>query len=204
EMEISRTGKVADYWTCEVAIYSPARMTYTEVAEMLEPADSPTRERSKERLREKYATLIPHLETLYSVYEKLASARQLAGALDFSSQETRIVFGETRKIREIVPVVRNNAHRLIEECMLAANVCTAQFLAESDLPVLYRVHEGPNPDKLENLGMYLKELGLVLTKSLKPEPKDYQRVLQAIADRPDANLIQTMLVRSMLQAVYQA
>ena len=203
EMDLSKTGKVTDYRFYEGVIYSHARMTYTEVAEILEEPDSPARERSRERLREKYAALIPHLETLYEVYGKLSKARQLAGALDFSSQETRIVFGETRKIREIVPVVRNNAHRLIEECMLAANVCTAQFLAESGLPVLYRVHEGPNPDKLENLGMYLKELGLVLTKSTKPEPKDYQRVLQAIADRPDANLIQTMLVRSMLQAVYQ-
>ena len=203
EMDLSRTGKVTDYRFYEGVIYSHARMTYTEVAEMLEEPDSPARERSRERLREKYAALVPHLETLYGVYEKLAKARQLAGALDFSSQETRIVFGETRKIREIVPVVLNNAHRLIEECMLAANVCTARFLEESGLPVLYRVHEGPNPDKLENLNMYLRELGLILTKSTKPEPKDYQRVLQAIADRPDANLIQTMLVRSMLQAVYQ-
>ena len=203
EMDLSRTGNVTDFRFYEGVIFSHARMTYTEVAEILETPDSPTRERSRERLREKYASLIPHLESLYGVYEKLSKARQLAGALDFSSQETRIVFGETRKIREIVPVVRNNAHRLIEECMLAANVCTAQFLEESGLPVLYRVHEGPNPDKLENLNMYLKELGLVLSKSMKPEPKDYQRVLQAIADRPDANLIQTMLVRSMLQAVYQ-
>jgi ribonuclease R len=203
EMDLSRTGKVTDFRFYEGVIFSHARMTYTEVAEILEAPDSPARERSRERLREKYAALIPHLETLYGVYEKLAKARQLAGALDFSSQETRIVFGETRKIREIVPVVRNNAHRLIEECMLAANVCTAQFLADSELPVLYRVHEGPNPDKLENLGIYLRELGLVLTKATKPEPKDYQRVLQAVADRPDANLIQTMLVRSMLQAVYQ-
>jgi len=203
EMDLSRTGKVTDFRFYEGVIFSHARVTYTEVAEMLETPDSPTRERSRERLREKYVDLVPHLEPLYRVYEKLSKARQLAGALDFSSQETRIVFGETRKIREIVPVVRNNAHRLIEECMLAANVCTAQFLEESGLPVLYRVHEGPNPDKLENLNIYLKELELVLSKSKKPEPKDYQRVLQAIADRPDANLIQTMLVRSMLQAVYQ-
>jgi ribonuclease R len=204
EMDIGRSGKVVDYRFYEGVIYSHARMTYTEVADMLEPADSPTRERSKERLREKYAALVPHLEALYGVYEKLSSARQKAGALDFSSQETRIIFGETRKIREIVPVERNNAHRLIEECMLAANVCAARFLEESELPVLYRVHEGPNPDKLENLNMYLRELGLILTRSAKPEPKDYQRVLEAVVDRPDANLIQTMLVRSMLQAVYQA
>src|SRR5690606_1932303 len=109
----------------------------------------------------------------------------------------------TRKISEIVPVERNEAHRLIEECMLAANVCAAQLLASSSLPVLYRVHDGPNMDKLENLKAYLRELGLVLTRATKPEPEDYQRVLQSIAERPDANLIQAVLIRSLLQAVYQ-
>jgi ribonuclease R len=203
EMDISRAGKVTGFQFFEGVIWSHARLTYTEVADMLEAPDSELRERSQTRLRAKYASVFPHLEALYDVYHKLSEARQKAGALDFSSTETRIVFGETRKIREIVPVLRNSAHRLIEECMLAANVCTAQFLAESELPVLYRVHEGPNPDKIENLKLFLRELGLVLTKSTKPEPRDYQRVLQGIEGRPDARLIQTMLVRSMLQAVYQ-
>ncbi|ALO45326.1 ribonuclease R [Pseudohongiella spirulinae] len=203
EMEIGRTGKVNDYKFFEGIIHSHARLTYTEVAEMLEAPDSELRERSQTRLRSKYADVFPHLEVLYGIYQKLSEARMKAGALDFSSNETRIVFGETRKIAEIVPVVRNSAHRLIEECMLAANVCTARFLAESGLPVLYRVHEGPNTDKLENLKLFLRELGLVLTKSLKPSPQDYQRVLQAIEGRPDAHLIQTMLIRSMMQAVYQ-
>ncbi|MDH7942508.1 ribonuclease R [Pseudohongiella sp. SYSU M77423] len=203
EMEIGRTGKVNNYTFFEGVIHSHARLTYTEVADMLEEPDSDLRERSQTRLRSKYADLVPHLEALYGIYHKLSEARQKAGALDFSSTETRIVFGETRKIREIVPVVRNSAHRLIEECMLAANVCTAKFLAESGLPVLYRVHEGPNNDKLENLKLFLRELGLVLTRSDKPTPQDYQRVLQAIEGRSDANLIQTMLIRSMMQAVYQ-
>ncbi len=202
EMELSPAGKVTHYRFYEGVIFSHARLTYTEVADMLEDSDSDVRARSRERLRERHANVLPHLETLYDTYLKLAEARRQAGALDFSSTETRIVFGETRKIAEIVPVIRNNAHRLVEECMLAANVCTARFLEDSDLPVLYRIHEGPNPEKLDNLSAFLRELGLVLTRKDKPEPKDYQRILESVGDRPDAHLIQTMLVRSMLQAVY--
>ncbi len=202
EMELNPEGKVEHYRFYEGVIFSHARLTYTEVADMLEESDSDVRARSRDRLRERYADVLPHLETLYATYLKLAEARRQAGALDFSSNETRIVFGETRKIAEIVPVERNNAHRLVEECMLAANVCTARFLEDSDLPVLYRIHEGPNPEKLDNLSAFLRELGLVLTRKDKPEPKDYQRILESVGDRPDARLIQTMLVRSMLQAVY--
>ena len=203
EIQLDRYGKVKDFAFYEGVIHSHARMTYTEVSEILEPPETALRERSRERLRKRYAPILPALESLYKVYQKLAKRRQQAGALDFASTETRIVFGETRKISEIVPVERNEAHRLIEECMLAANVCAAQLLASSSLPVLYRVHDGPNMDKLENLKAYLRELGLVLTRATKPEPKDYQRVLQSIAERPDANLIQTVLIRSLLQAVYQ-
>src|SRR5690606_23037143 len=203
EMQLDRYGKVKDFAFSEGVIHSHARMTYTEVSEILEPPETALRERSQERLRKRYAPLLPALESLYKVYHKLAKRRQQAGALDFASTETRIVFGETRKISEIVPVVRNEAHRLIEECMLAANVCAAQLLASSSPPALSRVHDGPNMDKLENLKAYLRELGLVLTRATKPEPKDYQRVLLSIAERPDANLIQTVLIRSLLQAVYQ-
>ncbi|MDT8427380.1 MAG: ribonuclease R [Pseudomonadales bacterium] len=203
EMQMDARAQVTDYSFYEGVIHSHARLTYTEVAEMLEEQTSSTTQRSQQRLRKRYAKVLPDLENLYALYHKMAHARELAGALEFSSTETRIIFGETRKIREIVPVIRNDAHRLIEECMLAANVCTARFLAGSDLPVLYRVHEGPNMDKLDNLRAFLKELGLSLGRSGKPEPKDYQRVLQKTAERPDAHLIQVMLVRSMLQAVYQ-
>lgn len=203
EMHMNKHGKRQDYFFYESVIHSHARLTYTEASEMLEEQVTVTKQRSQERLRKRHADLMPHLESLYELYKKLAKAREAAGALDFASTETRIVFGETRKIAEIVPVIRNDAHRLIEECMLAANVCTAEFLESSKLPVLYRVHEGPNMDKMENLRTFLKEIGLVLSRG-KPEPKDYQRVLQKVADRPDAHMIQVMLVRSMLQAVYQA
>lgn len=203
EMQLTKQGKVKDYSFYEGVIHSHARLTYNEVADILEDPESETRAKSQARLKGRYADLLPALDSLYVVYHKLSELRRKAGALEFSSTETRIVFGETRKISEIVPVVRNNAHRLIEECMLAANVCTANFLAESALPVLYRVHDGPNMDRLENLKIFLKELGLVLTRSAKPTPKDYQRVLQSIAERPNAHLIQTVLIRSLLQAVYQ-
>lgn len=203
EMQLTKQGKVKDYSFYEGVIHSHARLTYNEVADILEDPETETRAKSQERLKARYAEILPALDSLYIVYHKLSELRRKAGALEFSSTETRIVFGETRKISEIVPVVRNNAHRLIEECMLAANVCTANFLAESTLPVLYRVHDGPNMDKLENLKVFLKEMGLVLTRAAKPTPKDYQRVLQAIAERPDAHLIQTVLIRSLLQAVYQ-
>lgn len=204
EMELGRTGKLKNYCFYEGVIWSHARLTYTEVAEMLEPdPDNEARARSKVRLQERYAELLPHLQALYEVYQKLAAARRKSGAMDFSGNETRIVFGETRKIREIVPVIRNDAHRLIEECMLMANICAAECLETSELPALYRVHDGPNMDKMDNLKAFLKERGILLTRSAKPTPKDYQRVLEMTADRPDGHLIQTMMVRSMLQAVYQ-
>lgn len=203
EMNMSRAGKLKDYRFFEGVIHSHARLTYTEVSDMLEDHDSAARRRSGERLRQRHDALLPDLERLFELYRKLRENREQAGALDFGSNETRIVFGETRKIREIVPVERTEAHRLVEECMLAANVCTARFLESSKLPVLYRVHEGPNADKLETLRAFLNELGLVLSRSSKPKPKDFQRVLQEAAERPDGHLIQTMLVRSMMQAVYQ-
>lgn len=203
QMEMDKLGRVQDFLFYEGVIHSHARMTYTEVADILEEPETALRAKTQERLRTKYAALLPALEALNGIYHKLAKRRQMAGALDFISTETRIVFGETRKISSIVPVLRNSAHRLIEECMLAANVCTAQFLAASPLPALYRVHDGPNMDKLENLKAYLKELGIVLTRAAKPEPRDYQRVLLKIAERPDAHLIQTVMIRSLLQAVYQ-
>lgn len=203
EMNMTRTGKLKDYRFFEGVIHSHARLTYTEVSDMLEEQTSAARQRSGERLRKRHEALMEDLERLFELYRKLRHNREQAGALDFGSNETRIVFGETRKIREIVPVERNEAHRLVEECMLAANVCTARFLESSKLPVLYRVHEGPNADKLENLRAFLNELGFVLSRSAKPRPKDYQRVLKEAEERPDGHLIQTMLVRSMMQAVYQ-
>jgi len=203
EMEIAVNGEMTGYVFYESVIHSHGRMTYTEVADIVQTPASPLQETLQRTLRKRYETLLEPLENLYSLYHALRSLRDRNGALDFDTTETRIIFGENKKIREIVPVVRNDAHRLIEECMLCANVATARLLEGAELPALYRVHEGPNPDKLENLRQFLGGLGLYLPGGEKPTPTDYAKVLKQLALRPDKHLLQTMLIRSLLQAVYQ-
>lgn len=203
EMQFSASGEMEDYAFFEAVIHSHGRLTYTEVADMLQPAEGELRIGVRDKLRKRYKALTPHLENLYRLYQALRSVRDKSGAMDFESTETRIVFGENKKIREIVPVERNEAHKLIEECMLRANVAAAQLLEEKELPALYRIHEGPNPDKLENLREFLKEMDMHLGGGEKPEPMDYQKVLTQMTGRPDKHLLQTMLIRSMMQAVYQ-
>lgn len=203
EMEISSTGQMTDYCFYEAVIHSHGRMTYTEVSDIIETAESETQKHIQQKLLKRHESLIEPLSNLYSLYHALRDVRDANGAMDFNTIETRIIFGENRKIREIVPVYRNDAHRLIEECMLAANVAAAKLLEASKLPALYRVHEGPNPEKLQNLREFLKEMDLHLPGGDKPESSDYQQVLKQIADRPDQHLLQTMLIRSLMQAVYQ-
>ncbi len=203
EMEISSSGKMTDYCFYEAVIHSHARMTYNEVSGIVEAAENDAQQNIQNTLRKRHEPLLEHFENLYSLFQALRELRDNSGAMDFDTTETRIVFGEDRKIREIVPVYRNDAHRLIEECMLCANVAAARLLEESKLPALYRVHQGPNPDKLENLREFLKEMGLYLSGADKPEPAHYQHVLRQMANRPDRHLLQTMLIRSLMQAVYQ-
>ncbi len=198
EMTVSAQGRVSGYKFYEGVMRSHARLTYTKVATMLQDAGS----REGQRLREEYRPVVPVLENLHELYHALREERERRGAIDFDTVETRIIFGENRKIDEIVPVVRNDAHRLIEECMLCANVCAARLLEKYKVIGLYRVHEGPTAEKLENLRSFLGELGLNLRGGDKPTPDDYQQLLQEVEDRPDANLIQTMMLRSLSQAVY--
>jgi len=193
EMTISRVGNLSDFHFYEGVIFSHARLTYTQVGEALEKGHHPDVDKS----------IVPHLEHLHSLYKVLRAARDTRGAIDFETEETRILFDEQRKIESIVPVQRNDAHKLIEECMLCANVATARFFEEHDLPILYRVHEGPSAEKLENLRSFLGELGLDLSGGAKPSPADYQALLAQVAERPDAHVIQTMMLRSLSQAVYQ-
>jgi len=202
EMEISADGELGDFCFFEAVIHSHARLTYTEMSDMVQTPETPTQEKLHKRLRERHAALIDDLDSLYGLYQVLREHREAAGAMDFESTETRIVFGEDRKIREIVPVVRNDAHKLIEECMLSANVAAARLFEEQKLPALYRVHEGPNPDKLENLREFLQGIGLHLGGGEQPDPIHYQRVLKQLGTRPDRHLLQVMLIRSMMQAVY--
>jgi len=197
EMTISNKGKLTGYEFFEGLIHSHARLTYTKVGAMLDSADEQCKP-----LRAEYKHVVKPVDELHKLYAALRSARDARGAIDFETQETRIVFGEDRKIDDIVPVHRNDAHKLIEECMLAANVSTAKFLEKHKLDGLFRVHNGPKPTKLENLRGFLGEMGLSLQGGDEPKPKHYQALLSSIKGRPDANLVQTVMLRSLSQAVY--
>ncbi len=198
EMTVSEAGKLSGYTFYEAVMHSHARLTYTQVGAMLDSDNA-----KGEKLRQRYAKVSDDIDTLYDLYRALLGARKKRGAIEFETVETKLLFDEQRKVKQIVPVHRNDAHRLIEECMLCANVAAARFLEKHELPALYRVHEGPKERKLENLRQYLGELGLNLGGGNKPKPADYQTLLMQIADRPDALVVQTMLLRSMSQAVYQ-
>ena len=197
EMTISGNGKLGGYQFYEGLIHSHARLTYTKVGAMLDGDNEQCLP-----LRQEYEHVVKPLDQLHKLYSALRSARDARGAIDFETQETRIIFGEDRKIDAIVPVHRNDAHKLIEECMLAANVSTAKFLEKHKLDGLFRVHKGPKPSKLENLRGFLGEMGLSLKGGDEPQPKHYQALLSSIKDRPDANLVQTVMLRSLSQAVY--
>ena len=194
EMTIKKSGKLGKYEFYPAVMHSHGRLTYTEVAGMLV--------NDNYELQAKYADLLPHLHQLYQLYQALLCQRKKRGAIDFNTRETRIIFNEERKIDKIVPVVRNDAHRLIEECMLAANVCAADFLKKSKLPFLYRTHDIPNEEKVENLRQFLFEFGLKIPGKRIPTAQDYCKLLDSIQERPEASLIETVLLRSLSQAEY--
>jgi ribonuclease R len=185
DMAITPAGKVARYEFYAAVFRSHARLTYTTVWERI----------SKGKANQ-------DLQTLYEVYKALAQERNRRGAIDFESVETKMEFDARGKILRIVPEPRNEAHRLIEECMLAANVCAGDFLSSRGHPVLYRVHDVPAPEKVTALRDFLAELGLILPGGDKPKPKDYAQLLAKIRPRPDHGLLQTILLRSMKQAIY--
>lgn len=199
EMTISAKGKVSSYAFFEAVMHSHARLTYTQVGKVLAE-----RGNKNSGARKQYAKLLPQLDALHDLYTIFREQRDLRGAIDFETKETRILFDENRKIKDIVPVERNDAHKLIEECMLAANVSAAKFLSSLEVPALYRVHEGPKAEKIALLHEYLGELGLSMRGSDEVTPQDYQYVLEQIEGRPDAHIIQMVMLRSMNQAVYQA
>lgn len=198
DMTISANGSVSGYTFYQAVMHSHARLTYNKVSDMLERPDS----EPGYRLSEQYAHVLPHLHNLYNLYKLLRRARTERGAIDFETTETRVIFDANRKIEEIVPVKRNDAHKIVEECMLAANVATARFLKKHKVPSLYRVHDGPSEERLNAVRLFLGELGLQLGGGDKPTSADYQALLSSIADRSDANVIQTVMLRSLSQAVY--
>lgn len=198
DMTISAAGNISGYTFYQAVMRSHARLTYNKVSDMLERPDS----ESGSRLSAQYADVLPHLHNLYDLYKLLRKARTERGAIDFETTETRIIFDAERKIEEIVPVHRNDAHKIVEESMLCANVAAARFLKKHKIPALYRVHDGPSEERLNSVRLFLGELGLQLGGGDQPTSADYQELLSQIADRPDANVIQTVMLRSLSQAVY--
>ncbi|RLA00253.1 MAG: ribonuclease R [Gammaproteobacteria bacterium] len=194
EMTIDSTGELQSYLFHEAVMNSKARLTYTEVAAMLVDGDTD--------LREQYAAVIPGLETMYCLFKAMLGARAERGAIDFEMVETQFLFDENRKIEKIEPRERNDAHRLIEEFMVAANVSAAQFLLSHEIPALFRVHETPAAEKLSGLREFLAELGLMLGGGDDPQPSHYGSLLRTASKRPDSHLLQTVMLRSMKQAVY--
>jgi ribonuclease R len=194
EMVIQPTGRISRYQFSEGVIHSHARLTYQQVHAMIEKKDR--------RMQQRFKAIVSQLEDLYALYAVLHQARQKRGAIDFDMPETKIVFGSNRKIEKIIPSERLGSHKVIEECMLSANICAAKYLEKMKQPGLYRVHEGPREEKLNDLRLFLHEMGLKMPKHRQPVPADYATILRAIKERPDAHMIQTVLLRSMSQAVY--
>jgi len=195
DMHISSSGEIGKYRFYPSVMHSHARLTYTQVAAMLEEPDG--------ELAKSNAAVVPHLQNLHALFQKLLKARAKRGAIEFETVETQMIFTDQGKIERIVPVVRNDAHKLIEECMLAANVCAANFLQEHEHTVLYRIHQGPTPEKLEALREFMKEFGLELAGGEEPQAADYSKLLRRIKGRPDAGLLQTVMLRSLRQAKYE-
>jgi ribonuclease R len=194
DMFVSEEGEVQAYQFYPAVMWSHARFTYTEVAAILGNTRGPEAQKRK--------SLVPDLLNLHGVYQSLLKARQRRGAVDFETTETQIVCDDSGRIEKIVPRTRNVAHRLIEEAMLAANVCSADFIAQNKHQGLFRVHEGPTPEKKEILRNYLKATGLGMSISDDPTPGEFQAIATATKDRPDAQQIHSMLLRSMQQAIY--
>jgi ribonuclease R len=194
DMVIDPHGEITAYQFYPAVMHSHARFTYNEVAAIL------TNTRGPEAARR--AELVPHLLHLHEVFRALLKRRNQRGAIEFDTTETQIVCDANGRIEKIIPRTRNEAHRVIEEAMLAANVCSADFIAQAEHPSLYRVHEGPTPEKRVTLQNYLKALGLGLSVSDKPTPAEFKAIADAVQDRVDSQQIQMMLLRSMQQAIY--
>ncbi|MFA5082797.1 MAG: ribonuclease R [Hydrogenophilaceae bacterium] len=194
EMEVASTGTIKKFRFFPGVMHSKARLTYTQVWDWLnEPGQAP-----KDK-----AHVLPHLQNLYKLFHVLLKARGKRGAIDFETLETKMLFDEvTGKIEKIIPYARNDAHRIIEECMLAANVCASEFLKKHKHATLYRVHEGPTSIKLKALHEFMAEFGFVLAGGDEPHAKDYADLLAKIKGRPDEQLLQTVMLRSLQQAVY--
>ena len=194
DMTIGPNGAVDQYRFYPAVMRSHARLTYTAVAAALDDLHGDAARKVK--------GLVPRLQLLDRLFRALLKAREERGAIDFETVETEFIFDEKERLKRIDRVERNDAHRIIEECMLAANVCASDFLSKQKHPTLYRIHEGPTPEKLANLREFLKEFGLQLPGGDKPTAKHYAQLLDSVRKRPDVQLLQTVLLRSLQQAQY--
>lgn len=194
DMQVNVNGVVEKYKFYPSVMLSKARMTYTKVAEMLENPDG--------AMAKEYVHIMPHVQNLYALYQAMLVQRKKRGAIEFDTSETMMIFNDDGKIDRIEPTSRNEAHKIIEECMLAANVCAADYLETNKHGAVYRVHEGPSEEKLELLRSFMGEFGFGVGGGGKPHAKDYAKLMSQIKGRPDEELLQTVLLRSMQQAVY--
>ncbi|SUT99320.1 ribonuclease R [Actinobacillus lignieresii] len=195
EMTVSKKGELTGYQFYQAVMNSHARLTYTKVWKILE---------GDEALRERYATLVPHLETLNEMFKVLQNTRRHRGAIEFETIENQFIFNPQGRIERIEPLIRNDAHKIIEECMILANIAAARLVEKANEPALFRIHDKPSEEKLTSFKSFIKECGLTWDVGLDPTPKDYAVLLEQLAERPDRELIQTMLLRSLKQAVYSA
>lgn len=193
EMTVSSKGRLTGYKFYEAVMSSHARLTYTKVWHILQ---------GDQDLREQYAPLVKHLEELHNLYKVLDKAREERGGISFESEEAKFIFNAERRIERIEQTQRNDAHKLIEECMILANISAARFVEKAKEPALFRIHDKPSTEAITSFRSVLAELGLELPGGNKPEPRDYAELLESVADRPDAEMLQTMLLRSMKQAIY--
>ena len=193
EMTVSASGKLTGYKFYEAVMRSHARLTYTKVWHILQ---------GDQDLREQYQPLVKHIEELHHLYKALDVARSERGGISFESEEAKFIFNAERRIERIEQTQRNDAHKLIEECMILANISAARFVEKHQEPALFRIHDRPSTDAITSFRSVLAELGLELPGRDKPEPRDYAELLDSIADRPDHEMLQTMLLRSMKQAIY--
>ena len=194
ELNIDAKGKVKRSSFFKGIIKSAARLTYTEMSAIVVEKDNDAR---KER-----EALVPHLDGLYQLYQLLYGERKKQGLINFSSLESRFEFNDKGHIEAIHTVERNEAHRLIEEMMLVANVAAGEFLEKHEIPTMYRIHETPKLEKLENVRSLLSQLGLSLGGGEEPTSKDYAKLMDVIGKRDDAQMLETVLLRSMPLASY--
>lgn len=194
EMHINPQGKLGSFRFYEAVMHSKARLTYTKVAAIL---------KGDPELRQQYHAQLTNLDNLYSLYKQMAKVRDARGAIEFETVETRFIFDSHRKIEQIVPVHRNDAHKIIEECMILANVAAAKLVEKNEAAALYRVHEQPDGERFSSFKRFLNELGIHTDLPQDPTPLELKALLERLGERPDKELIETTLLRSLKQAVYQ-